>query len=78
MSHGKLAQVKGRHGGRCAALLAALVLGGCEPAAQREPDPRDQALKNAIEAPQQRARAVEADVLEAKRRTDEAVEEQSD
>jgi hypothetical protein len=70
--------------------LCVLSFGGCErPAdppggsASRDPAPRqpvpresDQALLRAIEAPQDRARAVEAELMEAKRRNDAAIEDQ--
>lgn len=58
-----------------AALCSALLLAACEPA-PREPREEDKALLRAIEAPQDKARAVEADVLEAQKRTDQALEEQ--
>lgn len=70
--------------------LCVLSLAGCErPAdpprgsASSDPAPEqsgtresDQALLRAIEAPKDRARAVEADLMEAKRRDDAAIEEQ--
>ena len=57
------------------ALTATMLLVACDPA-PREPREDDKALLRAIEAPQDKARAVEADVLEAKRRNDEKIEEQ--
>ena len=64
-----------RHLLTAAALCATLLLAACEPA-PREPRDEDKALLRAIEAPQDKARAVEADVLEAQKRTDDALEEQ--
>lgn len=64
---------------RIAALgLAAVLLAtaGCERPSERTPQPGDTALRDAIEAPQDRARAVEADVRAAKQRADREIEEQ--
>lgn len=59
------------------ALIAALAAAaGCERPPQREPQPGDTALRDAIQAPQDRARAVEAEVKAAKDRADREIEEQ--
>ncbi|MCK7592485.1 hypothetical protein [Pseudomarimonas salicorniae] len=55
----------------CLSLL--VLLSGCaEP--PPPPDDRDQALKRTIEEPQQRAKAVEADMLKAQGRVDGALD----
>ena len=81
MSPGPAREAGARAATRGLALLALALCSGCGPApgqSQSQDAPQGQALQRAVEAPQQRARAVEADVLEARRRTDAAVEAQSD
>lgn len=57
----------------CLPLLA--VLAACtQPAPPPPPAERDKALLRTIEEPQQRAKAVEADVLKAQGRVDEALD----
>lgn len=63
--------------GRKLVVMAVAVLAvACEPTAQREPQEQDKALQRAIQAPQDKARAIEKDVLEARQRTDRALEDQ--
>ncbi|HET6604717.1 MAG TPA: hypothetical protein VFG21_11010 [Xanthomonadaceae bacterium] len=63
--------------GRILVVMALAVLAAaCEPAAQREPQAQDKALQRAIQAPQDKARAIEKDVLEARQRSDRALEDQ--
>lgn len=73
--------------GRACLLLACLLLSACEPAASpaapaastaptaHAEQERDKALLRAIEAPQDKARALEADLLKAQQRTDAALDE---
>lgn len=58
--------------------LCTLTLGACQRPADAPPASAesDTALLRAIEAPQDKARAVEADLMEAKRRDDAAIEAQ--
>jgi hypothetical protein len=56
----------------CVFLIA--LLAGCSSSTPPPPSERDQALKRTIEEPQQRAKAVEADVLRAQHRVDEALD----
>jgi hypothetical protein len=57
-------------------LVVALSLGACTPAPPPPPDARDRALQEAIQAPQDKARAVEDELMEAKRQQDARIEEQ--
>lgn len=64
-------------------LLLAALLSACGPApttsesSKREPAERDQALNRAIQAPQDKARAVEQQLQEDQRRKREAIDEAS-
>ena len=57
-------------------LLPIVLLAACSQPAPPPPNERDQALKRTIEEPQQRAKAVEADVLKAQHRVSEALDAQ--
>ena len=58
-------------------VLAALLLAACgSDAPPPEPREQDRALQRAIQAPQDKARAVEDEVLKAKQEQDARIEEQ--
>ena len=55
-------------------LSLAVLLAACSQPAPPPPSERDKALLRTIEEPQQRAKAVEADLLKSQRRVDEALD----
>lgn len=57
-------------------VLALGLLAACERPSEREPQAGDTALRDAVQAPQERARAVEAEVKAAKARADREIEDQ--
>lgn len=63
---------------RAAALASVLVLSlaGCQRPSEAPPREQDKALQRAVEAPLERARAVEDEVREGKQRKDREIEEQ--